>query len=334
MSATTQQFDETKHPRGEGGRFTTKPCSEADVDLAGPAAPGEHLFGEASVRADRWGQVVTVQGPTLFLGAAIPEEHAQDPEYLDRRWHRIEAFVAEEYDAKVSRTPGDDGPVMDVQLSWEMSFEDAKAEDAEKLIAQARQRLLDPASQLPEHLRDHVQPRSGVQELQDALEEEDFDGRTRFSSELDQYLTRTDAEAQTPRGITLDPDEAGLTYPADVDQESLDRAVASARDYLEILHTVRRPEARDGLFIAVEPTGRLAMFAPTAWRQPTEQPLLPWRAPNAMPVAKVDMDGHASLLTVEETPCKDCGEPLEDKASPNMRRVCMACTGEWDDEAP
>src|SRR5690606_26396971 len=106
MSATTQQFDETKHPRGEGGRFTTKPCSEADVDLAGPAAPGEHLFGEASVRADRWGQVVTVQGPTLFLGAAIPAEHAQDPEYLDRRWHRIEAFVAEEYDAKVSLSKG------------------------------------------------------------------------------------------------------------------------------------------------------------------------------------------------------------------------------------
>lgn len=43
-----QQFDESKHPRGDGGKWATKPASEADLDLGGgvatltaPATPAE-----------------------------------------------------------------------------------------------------------------------------------------------------------------------------------------------------------------------------------------------------------------------------------------------------
>lgn len=308
-------FDEVQHPRDPQGKFVTKPDAEAEVELESTDSAAE-LLGESSVAPSRWGQVVTVQGPVLYLGASVPEEHADDPEYLDRRWHRLEAFAAQEYGATISRAT-DDGPVEDVQVSWEVEFEDATPEEADQLVVKARERLLGR--------------HSGVHDLDDALTEGAYE-RTRFSEDLEEYLRRTDEEAEDPRDLVLaEAGQAGIHYPADLDQESLDYAVQTARENIPIAHRVRRPEARRGSFIAIDDSGRVSVYSADAWTPPSSQPMLPWRAPKAVPVAKVDMDGHASLLSTEEKPCQDCGQPLEDKASPNMRRYCMSCTGEWED---
>lgn len=84
----TQTFDETAHPRGDDGRFATKPAGEADAELGGdPAREAHHHAGTyADARAAH-----TAAGKATALGlyAAVtarseyPDQDAQEPSDVD-----------------------------------------------------------------------------------------------------------------------------------------------------------------------------------------------------------------------------------------------------------
>lgn len=325
MSSAISSTAETarEQHRNPDGTFGAQPAAEADVQVDGTDPAAAELLGDTSWAPSRFGQTVTVKGPVLFLGAAVPEGHTDDPEYLDDRFHRAQAFFEERYGARLE--PGQDRYVEDATVSWEVEHEDATDEEHAELEAVTRARLAGPGG--------------GAARLAADLEEGP-DGRTVMSAGLDAHMAATDEEARTPRDVVLTGEEDFWPHrTVSFGQADLDRAVSTARQHNDIARRVRRVGARNGSIIAqtytgTGGTGRLAVYDADAWTPPRSQPMLPWSPPRATPVAKVDQDGHASLLTGTDALCRDCGQPLDDMASANVKGCCLACTGEWEDDRP
>ncbi|WP_162802076.1 hypothetical protein [Ornithinimicrobium murale] len=309
--------------RDPSGKFGSQPAAESSATVEATNTEVVEMLGEMSWEPSRFGETVTVQGPSLYLGAAVPAEHADDPAYLDKRFHRLQAYFEDNYGAKL--TPGEDRHVESARVSWEIEHEDATPGQHADLQTRTVEQLSGPdgsATELAAHLR------------------EGEDGRTVMSQDLADYLAESDEAAKTPTDVTLTGDEDFWPHrTVDLDQKSLDYAVKTARDHIEISHRVRRVGARNGSIIAQTYSasgdkGRLAVYDANAWTPPSSTPMLAWSAPDAIPVARVDMDGHVSLLTGNDALCRDCGQPLDDMGSPNVKGCCLACTGEWADDRP
>lgn len=307
-----------------GGQFAAGSTSEASIDLVNDTNPAAvELVGEMSWAPSRFGQTATAEGPVLVLDAAVPVEHADDPAYLDDRFHRVQAFFEENYGAKLA--PEEDRHVQTAHVTWEVEHEDAEDDELADLE--------------PKTVAVLAGPHGGATRLAADLAEGP-DGRTKMSVALAEHLARTDEEAKTPRDVVLTGEEDFWPHrTVDLDQKSLDYAVKTARDHIDITNRIRRVGARHEYIIAqtfsvTNDSSRLAVYDADAWTPPTSEPMLPWSHPDATPVAKVDMDGHVSLLTGNDALCRDCAQPLDDMASANDKGCCLACTGEWDDDRP
>ena len=123
---STSTFDETKHPRGDGGRFATKPAAESDPTLdTSPhglrslgLSPGEtmtlddydtgsRVFEKVEITASQAGDYIVEGHVHLDL------EHGLEPSgdtadertaWLDERRHVIEASVHDRYGARLEDT--------------------------------------------------------------------------------------------------------------------------------------------------------------------------------------------------------------------------------------
>jgi len=76
---------------------------------------------------------------------------------------------------------------------------------------------------------------------------------------------------------------------------TLDQAIDTARRHIPITKRIVKPEYWAGYTIVITPDGSHRVYSSSAWKAPTEQPLLPWHAPIGTPVATVDMDGVVTL---------------------------------------
>lgn len=66
MSATTQTFDETAHPRDPSGQFTTKPASEVDVELDAGTDPHDQARHELAALQELTADPGTGASPPLW----------------------------------------------------------------------------------------------------------------------------------------------------------------------------------------------------------------------------------------------------------------------------
>lgn len=251
----------------------------------------DHLGAVSYLDEGRWGYAVRVDGPVVRVADAIPG--GQPGTYLNDRWHRVQHFMADRYGAHVE--PADDGdPVGTVALHWNIeAVGDYGAESAREDIASHA-----PAERLVDDL---------------------CDGTLR--KVLTEHLARTDELAEAPRDL----DAAELDGKVSVDPDELARAVASARNSIRMDRRLLRPSARRALLLNLTDTGRVLAHAEDAWMSATTRP------EGGTPFARVDQDGHATVLSLVDAPCLDCGVRLGHDGSSTTWGSCVVCTGEADD---
>lgn len=100
---TQQTFDETKHPRGDGGKFATKPAGESETDLGDydRATPPGHYTGKpfnASVQPQAW-----VNDDAMDVGPEVDFDiaralHAMDADSREMLLFDVESGMAADHD--------------------------------------------------------------------------------------------------------------------------------------------------------------------------------------------------------------------------------------------
>lgn len=170
---STQAFDETQHPREPGGKFETKPVSEAPggLDALGTEAERVKIFPGVYVSHDADDDTLTISGSVSIstrecLAPYMPDGITTDGReaWLNQRALPIEAFLQDEYGIRA--IVGDD-PWGYAQAEFEVTttVDQAPTDTAAYLQATTRAgdlyRESDPGAEgnmwvrLGAHLRDH-----------------------------------------------------------------------------------------------------------------------------------------------------------------------------------
>ncbi|WP_114906890.1 hypothetical protein [Ornithinimicrobium murale] len=146
---STPSYDESKHPRGDGGRFATKPATESDTALGDPPqelselglTPGQTLtlddydtgsqvFEQVEIAASHAGDY-TVKGRVyvdLTAGLDSPGDADQQKAWLDERRHVIEASLHDRYGALLENTEDGQNLVFTSRVPADASTDDVIAE--------------------------------------------------------------------------------------------------------------------------------------------------------------------------------------------------------------
>lgn len=279
-----------ENARGTDGRFGQQHHSDpgqvglgggqASLDYLG-LAPGQTLdvpeaehgdpdLGTVRIGRDADGTFWAEGGPDLDLDATAPFG-ADEREYLDRNFHRVAAHLHRMYGARADL---------------------ADPDDPRRVRAVFRTRLdsRPDTSQVRDRLHEHTG-------LDDLVEDVADRPGTRYGSYLEAALREQFALADE---AAVHPRDAVAPGGAAYSQAQLDWAVSVARQNIPIQQATTRPQYRSGYTICAytHPRGQVTLHVhdSSAWRQPDTPPLLPWSPPPGIPVATVDLDGHADLV--------------------------------------